>query len=365
VVLVFDVSGSMEKHDMLSRGREAAIRLIRSGLKPGDTWVVYAFDTETQKTTERVVPRDGVEAAVQSVPGDLSRKPGTNIRWAHHEALRWVEERRPRKSFLILVSDSYNDPPAAEDPARGQYSAYYLPNSLTKYPDTPQNREYERLLRQREALGITTWGIGVGIDRQTGRPIERYLAEPAPSSQLPAPSSDLGVSEPGAGPAGAGTPRAPGAALWLLLALVGVAAGAVLWSRASQAMSVSLAEGARSFRNYRLRPRAAISLGGAGAAEYDLGYPIAGTTHPVATLRRAGKVFRLEPAARAADGVVVALNGEVLMEPVDVVFGDEIRVRLPAASTPGAPNAGGSGVGAPPAPPREVRLEFGRAREET
>jgi hypothetical protein len=329
----------MEKHDMLSRGREAAIRLIRGGLKPGDTWVVYEFDTATNQVVERAVGADGIDTAVASVPGELSRKPGTNIRWAHHEALRWVEQKQPRKTFLILVSDSYNDPPAEEDPARAKYRAYYMPNSLTTYPDTPENRAYERLLRRREALGITTWGIGVGIDRRTGRPIERYLAPPpaegAPAATTPAPAAAPSAPERGGSPW-----------LWIVLAVAAMAVAALLWSRSRQPVGVSLAEGSRSVRNYLLRPGTAISLGGAGAAEYDLGYPIAGTAHPVASIRRAGKEFRLEPGGGAA----VLLNAEMLKAPAAVAFGDEIKIRLPGAD--------------PAAPPRELRLEFGRARDD-
>jgi hypothetical protein len=342
VAVVFDVSGSMEKHDMLSQGREAVIRLVRGGLKPGDRWVVFTFDTATRKAVERVVAEGGIEAAVETVPGELSAKPGTNIRWAHHEALRWVEKQRPRKTFLILVSDSYNDPPAADDPARGKYAAYYRPNSLTSYPDSVENRAYERLLRQRDALGITTWGIGVRIDPQTGRPIERYLAPP-PVESAPAPAPTV--------PAETGPEPDRGGSGWIWIVGV-VAAGivaALLWSRGARPVGVSLSEGSRSFRNYQLRPGAAISLGGAGAAEYDLGYPIAGTPHPVALLRRSGKSFRLEPAEGAAN-LTLMVNGAHLKTSAAIAPGDEIKIRLPA--------------GDPAAPPREVRLEFGRTREE-
>jgi hypothetical protein len=303
--------------------------------------VVSTFDTAAQQRAERAVPPAGGEGVVEDVPGELSGKRGTNIRWAHHDALRWVAQKRPRKTFLSLVSDSYNDAPAPDDPALAKYRAYYKPNSLTAYPDTEENRDYERLLRRRVDLGITTWGIGVEIDRRTGRPIERYLAPP-PAESPPAPE-----------PPPAAAPEAPakgsGTWIWLALILLALAAAAFWWASASRPVGASLAEGARSYRNFRLRPGAAISIGGAGAAEYDLGYPIPGTSHPVALVRRSGKRFRLEPAAGVGDAVVV-LNGEVLKQAVPIVPGDEIRIRLPGAE--GA------------APGREVRLEFNRSREE-
>src|SRR5262249_4466737 len=144
----------------------------------------------------------------------LSHKPGTNIRWPHHEALRWVEQHHPRKTFLIIASDSYNDPPAPDDPALGKYRGYYLPNSLTVYPDTVANRDYERLLKRRSALGITTWGAGVDINQTTGRPIERYLA-PTPTEPAAAP--------PAPAPAAPAAPPARGSQPWLWIVLIVIA----------------------------------------------------------------------------------------------------------------------------------------------
>src|SRR5207302_9948363 len=127
--------------------------------------------------------------------------------------------------------------------------------------------------------------------------------------------------------------------LWILALLVALAVAAALWSRGGRPVAVSLAEGPRAYRNFRLRPGAAISLGGAGASEYDLGYPIAGTAHPVATLRRVGKQFRLEPPAEGADSAAsttVLLNQEPLQRAAPIAPGDEIKIRL-AGSTPTAP----------------------------
>jgi hypothetical protein len=134
---------------------------------------------------------------------------------------------------------------------------------------------------------------------------------------------------------------------------VALALVAVLWSRGSRPVAVSLAEGPRSFRNFRLRPGAAISLGGAGAADYDLGYPVAGTAHPVATLRRSGKQFQLEPAAAGGNttgAVTLLVNQEPVQRTVPIASGDEIKIRVPSSN--------------PATPPRELRLEFGPAREE-
>ena len=54
-----------------------------------------------------------------------------------------LEKSAPPHSYVVVVTDSFNDPPAADDPHKSDYLKYYDPKSLTTYPDTPDNRDYE------------------------------------------------------------------------------------------------------------------------------------------------------------------------------------------------------------------------------
>src|SRR5438445_1189143 len=62
VVVLFDVSGSMEKNDTLVNAREATIKLLRGAVKPGDRVVLTTFDLAPKKVLDR---RVGGEADLQ------------------------------------------------------------------------------------------------------------------------------------------------------------------------------------------------------------------------------------------------------------------------------------------------------------
>src|SRR5947209_8805636 len=150
VVVLFDVSGSMEKNDTLVNAREATIKLLRGAVRPGDRVVFTAFDNAPHPILDRPVRTDAdLQAVIDAVPGQVSQTEGTNIRWAHHQVLKMLEERQPEHSYIVVVTDSFNDPPGRDDPGMAEYLKYYDPKSLTHYPDTPENRDYERLLEKR------------------------------------------------------------------------------------------------------------------------------------------------------------------------------------------------------------------------
>jgi uncharacterized protein (DUF58 family) len=183
VVVLFDVSGSMEKNDTLVNAREATIKLLRGAVRPGDRVVLTSFDVAPSTLIDRRIGSDAdLDAVVDRVPGTVSRTQGTNIRWAHHRALRMLAAHPPAHSYVVVVTDSFNDSPAAADPRRADYLKYYDPASLTRYPDTPENRDYERLLAKRNQLRVEALGIGVLIDEDTGRPVERLAAPPRASA---------------------------------------------------------------------------------------------------------------------------------------------------------------------------------------
>src|SRR5262249_8027317 len=152
---------------------------------------------------------------------------------------------------------------------------------------------------------VTTWGIGIEIDPVTGRPIERVSTTPEMKEEPPVPAS-APVEEKNKG----GIPWIP----ILLGALVLTAIAA--WMIMNQPVLVSLSEGARRHKNYSLRPREAIVLGGSTAKGDERGYPIPGPLQPAAYLQRGMRDFQLRPGEAAAAGeAAVFLNNEEVRGP--------------------------------------------------
>src|SRR5438128_12676891 len=80
VVVLFDVSGSMEKNDTLVNAREATIKLLRGAVRPGDRVVLTAFDVAPKKLIDQRVAGDAdLQTVVDAVPGHVSQTEGTNI----------------------------------------------------------------------------------------------------------------------------------------------------------------------------------------------------------------------------------------------------------------------------------------------
>jgi hypothetical protein len=353
VEVCFDVSGSMENLGKFGPLREALIPLLRGGLKAGDQVVITAFDTEPRELFSRTLKDDAeVDDAINALPSETTpNKTGTNIRWPHHLALKAAEKEHMPASFILLVSDSYNDTPSRSDRAWPDYLKYYRLDShgigqLTVFPDTPENHDYERLMRREKALNIRTWGIGVemyppGSLATSNRPHEQRSLVPEmknpPAAAAPAPTEV---------PAKPAVPSL----LWLWIALGLLALIAIMvWLNMNRPVHVSLSEGPKRYQNYTLRPREAVVLGGAAARGDPLGYPVAGTREPAGYLERGVRDFRLRPGegARAGEATLL-LNNEAVEGPRRIDYSDDIKIRLQRPATEGAPSP-------------EVRLQFGRA----
>jgi hypothetical protein len=331
VVVLFDISGSMEKNDTLVNAREATIKLLRGAVKPGDRVVLTGFDVAPQPLADRPIKSEAdLDAVIDAVPGTVSQKQGTNIRWPHHQALRMLDAHPPAHSYIVMVTDSFNDPPARDDPHMADYLKYYDPKSLTRYPDTPENRDYERLLAKRHQLRVETLGLGVLIDEDTGRPKERWAAPPQVDAAAP-PAAELPRNEPD---------RSAFNPLWLVLGLALAALlliGFMLLRPMLSAEDVALVEGARQAGPFRMRSGSVVELGGAAHRTGEFGVPIPGTAAPVAYLRRAGGAYRLELApAPERDPPEVSVNGERLQKSLPIRFADEIQVRVPRPEGPRA-----------------------------
>ena len=257
---------------------------------------------------------------------------GTNIRLPHHAALRLTERDLPRQGVIVLLTDSFNDRPAPADPNYPDYLAYYTLKGLTDYPHTPENRDYERLLRTLTTTGrVQQYGIGVGI-APDGRPIERLpragqgddaaagLMDTTPILEKPIGTEQVQHS---LGPliAGGG----------LSLALLGT----LLWAWLNRPVPLRLSLGDKGLpRDFRLRPGAKVGLGGSSltASPGDDVFPLAGLPAPAAFLQaqRGGgaSLVRASP-----DAPKVLHNGLPLENSVPLRAGDEIRLIVPATDT--------------------------------
>ena len=87
------------------------------------------------------------------------------------------EKLQPPHSYIIVVTDSFNDPPAKNDPRMADYLKYYDPKSLTRYPDTPENRDYERLLQKRLAFSRIRLVAGNLTDGHRAEDVFQLFAE--------------------------------------------------------------------------------------------------------------------------------------------------------------------------------------------
>jgi hypothetical protein len=325
VVVLFDVSGSMEKNDMMTKAREAAIELLRGTLQPGDRAILTAFDVKPETVSDQQVSGEGdIQSVIDKVPGILSTRQGTNIRWAHHQALRMIEQRAPEHSYIVMVTDGFNDPPAASDPHRADYLKYYDARSLTRYPQTAENRDYERLLAKRNQLRVEAFGIGVLIDEDTGRPREQFAAPPIRAVEESAPLEEEPRNE--------STPAAFNP-WWLVgaVALLALLLLAVMMLRPMlSAEDIVLVEGARQAGPFRMSAGSIVELGGTGHGDGAFGVPIPGTSAPIAFLKRSGGAYHLE-LAPAGEGTApeVKVNGETVHKTHPLQFSDEIQVQAP------------------------------------
>lgn len=334
LVFVFDVSGSM-RGELLRRAREATITLIREGTQPGDRLVLYTFgagyDTVFDKTLLTEADKRGLIALVPSKPGDGA---GTNIRKPHHEALKLLEKGLPEPGAVVLLTDSFNDEPKRDDPAYPTYLSYYTPGGrLAKFPDSPENRDYERLLRlMTDSQKVQIFGIGVQIDK-SGRPVERLPvaeATPAPATNTDSPAS-IPIATVGGDAKKGGLPTE-----WLVgLGALALAAFAALlfFLRGSKPVPLRIKGSPTGAHDFEIGSGQTVRLGGVAAHTFDA-YALPGFDAPVATLRGTGGRFLVSPAVQEGSTapVNVSLNGLPLDRESPLNFGDEVRVFAPGTN---------------------------------
>jgi von Willebrand factor type A domain len=320
LLLILDVSGSMKKDRMLARTREAIYTLLTEGVQKGDRVALYTFGAGYKKVFDTTIKAESDKKALfAQVPIQPEDGAGTNIRKPHHEALKLAESVEPASSFLVLLTDSFNDEPKTDDPARGEYLKYYIPGGrLDKYPKTPENADYERLLKKYREK---TYGVGIGIDGN-GRPEERLPKDaPTPAPMVETSPPPVPTSASGGGP--------PLAAILGGLAALGLGVGAYffLLNPKPMPLRIALASGGGA-KDFHLKGNVGVRLGGDGAAASFDAYPLAGVKESVGKLTGARGQLLLTPTAQPNASARVFINGMPLEKPTPVRYGDEIRVSV-------------------------------------
>ena len=242
--------------------------------------------------------------------------------------------------MVVLLTDSFNDRPDLADPNYPKYLSYYTLKGLTVYPKTPENRDYERLLRTLTAKGcLHQYGVGVGIAGD-GRPIERLPVGPGQGdSDAAATTQAPTITAPtSTGGRGSLLPLILGAVLAALLL------GLLLWFLTRRKpYPLRLKLGDRGLpRDFRLLPGTRLALGGtAGMASGSADtFPLAGVAAPVAFIQAERGGATLTPATDG-DGPSPALfhNGVALKQPAPLRVGDDLRVAIPASALGGGARA--------------------------
>lgn len=340
LIFVFDVSGSMRGQN-LARAREATINLIREAAGVGDRLVLLTFGAGYTTVFDKALAGEAEKTdLIEQVPSEVGAGAGTNIRRPHHDALKILDASLPRPGAVVLLTDSFNDEPKRDDPAYADYLRYYTPGGrLARYPDTPENRDYERLLgKVQRSRKVKIYGIGVQIDAN-GRPVER-LPQAAPEPTTPEPTFTPAVTTP--------VQRGPEIPwLWIALGLGALLLALFALLPLMRAAPLRISGGPAGPKEFQIKHSGTVRLGGDGANFAFDAYPLPGVGTPPALVKGERGQFILQPGTLHAPGVPppqVFHNGLPLEKPVGLNYGDEVRVSVPDPS----------GVGVA----KEFRLKF-------
>ncbi len=328
LILVFDVTQSTRHGGVFTQEREASATLLRQGCSPGDRVILMKFGTGYGTVFDKTLT-SAADAGplIDQLPPAPEPGRGTNIRWPHHEALKLIARDNLCPAVVVLLTDLFNDRPDPADPNNVKYLAYYTLKGLTVYPDTPENRDYERLLRKLTQKGcLHQYGVDVAL-APNGRPIERLPVGPGQGD------SDAGVTTETPtilAPTSTEKPHP----LWPLLLglfLLALLLLLLLWYFLSnRPVPLRLKLGDKGLpRDYRLRPGNRIALGGTPGTttrSQDI-FPLAGLAAPVAFVQAVRGGLTLTPAPEASPALFH--NGLPLQQTAPLRVGDELRVTTP------------------------------------
>jgi hypothetical protein len=336
VILIFDTSGSMKSkelvgggEEMMRRARTTALTILREAVRSGDKVVVQTFGAGTKTLFDGVYQGGERQKLIDAVPSKPDEGAGTNIRRPHHDALRRAEAYTAGKTFIVLLTDSFNDQPNNGTNEWNDYVKYYVPGQLLKYPNTTENADYTRLLAAYPGI---SYGVGVKIDPATGRPVERDPREKIIAEATPEPTVM-------ATPAPVKPPESYPFLPYLFL-LLPVLAGGVVAFLMFKPVPLRISSGAMGSssgnnsgqKDFQVKASTPVRLGGEGANFSSDSYPIPGVKEMVATVTGSRGSFSLQPAPQLPAGLRVYHNGVPLQGATPLRYGDELRVSVPDAN---------------------------------
>lgn len=319
VVLIMDVSESMKVDDYNKKMRAAAMTMLTDGLKDGDEVALFTFGAGYKKVFDET---PSTPAARRKLLEQLPLKPepgeGTNIRQPHHEALK-LAHASGKTPYIVIFTDSFNDPPKNTPDAYTEYKKYYTPGKLEVYPDTSENKDYESQLGWMTASEGKTYGVGVEI-LPSGRPKEQFKVAPkeAPTATPEPTRQDT--------PTTSAPPKTEEFPWALLLGVGGVGiAGLLFGVLRPKPLHLRIA-GSGAPRDFDVRGNTTLRLGGEGGSAALDAYPIVGTKEVVATVKggRGQFVLTPQPGIKAR----VYHNGVPLEAVSPLRYGDEVRVSI-------------------------------------
>lgn len=190
IVIVMDDSGSMD--NPLTAGAEKKIviaariaKAVTQTLKAGDQFDLINFDN-SPAGEKRVEVRTGHEEEDRLAAANLitttipnPRGKGTNIRAAHDQALKIVENQHERRIFCLLITDGWAD----RVPNNTSYKEYY---------DNPASQTYKDYAARRNSAHQQHVELyGIGVDFIDGIPQEPNKNGMNTINHIPAPAVDV------------------------------------------------------------------------------------------------------------------------------------------------------------------------------
>ena len=330
IALIQDVSGSMLTNGMMTKARQAALRVIKEAAVQG-TYVRIVgvnatehilFDGPIKSSKDR-------KAALDAIPYKALDGAGTNLRKPHHSALRQALDFGAKAPVIVFVTDSYNDAPRDNREELTHYANYYdKGGDLAKIAATATGAAYRRDIDAFAANGGRTFGFGVTIDATSHRPIEHSPKDIATPKQDVKPVAATSLPPP-----------PPDDPVWPYIlggAVIVIVAGVIYMLRGRKPIAVTIEMGSRSGRDLVFRNGDAVSIGGlvAGCTQT---LPFPGNTGAIAmlTLDRGVLVAKAVAPTGQPPKFVLSVNGVEITSSsvIPVRIGDTLRIRSVAGDT--------------------------------
>jgi len=330
IALIQDVSGSMLTNGMMTKARQAALRVVKEAAVQGTyVRIVGVNASEHVLFDGPIASNKDRKDALDSIPYKALDGAGTNLRLPHHAALRQALDRGAKSPVIVFVTDSYNDAPRDNPTELNDYASYYdKGGDLTKIAKTSTGDAYRKDIAAFAAIGGRTFGFGVNIDASSHRPVERSpkdITTPVKESKPVAPANV--------------PPPPPDDPIWPYLlggAVVIAIAGAVFVLMNRKPLAVSIDMGTRNGRDLVFRGGDAVGIGGL-AAGCTQTLPFPGNTGAIALLMLDRGVLVAKAVAGSGQPAkwILSVNGVDVSgtAAVPVRVGDTLRIRSAAGDT--------------------------------